>query len=241
MTTQAHEKSNLKNKKRGGFYWKNEKPYASVTQLLNVIDKPSLRYWFGEQVYFAMVADPTLEKSAAMSAPYKVGEKAKSRGTTVHSIVEAYKKGTSLNVDNIPDEFRPYAQAFYKWAEMMDISIVEMEKTVFCEKYQYGGTLDLLVRINGKKELIVVDVKTGKDIYQEAFMQTAAYQYALKESGQPSDSIGVLLLTKEGDYKFQMSGDSSVKFKGFLACRDIWMAINEDMLRKIGYIGKEAK
>ena len=107
--------NNLKSQKRGGFYWKEEKPYVSVTEILKVINKPALMYWHGEQIYWAMVKDPTLPKEIAMRAPYEVSDKAKSRGTTVHSIVEAYKyTGGEIEV---AEEFKGYQDAFSKFRE----------------------------------------------------------------------------------------------------------------------------
>ena len=44
---------NNKNLRRGGFYWIDNKPYVSVTKVLEVLDKPALRYWFGKEVYYA--------------------------------------------------------------------------------------------------------------------------------------------------------------------------------------------
>lgn len=227
---------NLKNTKRGSFYWKDGKPYASVTTILGVIDKPALRRWYGEQVYIAMLNDPTMQKEAALAAPYEISNRAKDRGTTIHSLVEAYKKGNRIEDENIPKQFMPYARAFYKWTGQHPIEIVEQEKSIFSDKHRYAGTLDMLVKINNHEELTVLDIKTGRDIYREAFMQTAAYQNALREQGTEAGSIAILLLQGDGTYKFEVMSDFRRKFGGFLACKTIWEALNEEMLKKIGYL-----
>ena len=67
---------NFKDTKRGGLYFKEGKPYLAVTEALKIIDKPALRYWFGQQVYYAMVANPSLNESEALASPYKVSETA---------------------------------------------------------------------------------------------------------------------------------------------------------------------
>ena len=235
----TNDKNNLKNQKRGGFYWKDDKPYVSVTEVLKMIDKPQLRYWFGEQIYYAMVANPTLEKQKAMQAPYATSDKAKDRGSTVHSIVEAFEHGNKIEDQNIPDQFKGYAKAFYNWVETSGAKVEAHERTVFSELYQYAGTLDLLVKLNNDPYPIVVDVKTGKDIYEEAFMQVSAYRQALTENSEITSGVGILLLKEDGDYKFQMSDTTARKFLGFIACRDIWIALNEEMLKKIGYLKEE--
>jgi predicted RecB family nuclease len=227
--------SNLKDAKRGSFYFIDKKPFASVTTILSVIDKPALRRWYGEQVYYAMLNNPSLKKEDALSAPFAMSQTAKSRGTTVHSMVEAYKAGTVVEEAHIPEQFKGYAKAFYTWIEHHHIDILEHEKTVICKEYQYAGTMDLLVKLNGTTSPTVVDVKTGKDIYTEAFMQISAYQYALKEGGTESGSIAVLLLKDDGTYKFEVMSDFARKFQGFLACQKMYEALNEEMLKKIGY------
>lgn len=226
-----------KQNKRGGFYWIQEKPYVSVTEVLKIIDKPQLRYWFGKQVYLSMVENPQLSEKEAMSAPYKKSDKAKSRGSSVHSIVEACKTGTEVKFElaETEKELGGYRDAFLKWINELNVKVVENEKTVISEKYKYAGTLDLLVRINGNKELTLVDVKTGKDIYPESFIQTSAYKYALKEQGVEVKETATLLLNENGTYKYAIGGD---EIKGFLAAKYLYESINREDLIKLGYLEK---
>jgi len=231
----VNQKTNLKNQKRAGFYWKEGKPYASVTQILSVIDKPALRYWFGREVYYAMIANPNLSEKEALAMPYQKSNEAIERGSAVHSVVEAFKN-TKTKITGIPKKYKPYAEAFYTWADNVNANIVAQEKSIFCDEFQYGGTLDLLVQMPKEEHPFVVDVKTGKDIYTEAFMQTSAYQYALHENKILTSGIAVLLLTKEGSYKFQVLKNTQRVFEGFVATKKIWETLNEEMLIKIGYI-----
>ena len=216
-------KQNLKDERRGGFYWKDGKPYVSVTQVLKCLDKPALRYWFGREVYRAMVVDPTLEESAALSAPYKVSDTAKSRGTTIHSIVEAYKKSGAQIVP--PEEFKGYAEAFYSWLKDYKMEVLEHEKTVFDEDHKVAGTLDLLCKNNG--DIWVIDVKTGKDIYDEAFLQVSCYMHM---SG--ANKGGVLLLQENGKYK---SAECPDYFEYFLATKKMWEFMNRELCKGVGY------
>lgn len=213
----------LKEQRRGGFYWKDGKPYVSVTKCLSVLDKPALRYWFGREVYRAMVIDPTLEEAKALAKPYEVSDVAKNRGTTIHSIVEAYK--TSGAQITPPEEFKGYAEAFYKWLGDYKMTILEHEKTIFSEEHKYAGTLDLLCKNNG--DTWVIDVKTGKDIYDEAFLQVSAYMKQTKATRG-----GVLLLQEDGKYKFAECPDY---FEYFLATKKIWEFVNRELCVKVGY------
>lgn len=216
--------------RRGGFYWINKKPYVSVTQILKCIAKPQLRYWFGKQVFLAMTKDPTLSEQEALASPYKVNTKAKARGTTIHSIVEAYKK-TGTKIDKTLKEYQGYTNAFHKWVEDNKLKIKENEKTVISKTHKYAGTLDLLVARNG--ETWIIDVKTGKDIYLEAHLQLSAYKHALEEDkGIKVDRMGVLLLQEGGTYKFEESEDN---IEAFLATQKLWYFLNKEDCEKVGY------
>lgn len=224
-----NKKTNRENR-RGGFYFDTDgKAYASVTTILSIIDKPALRYWFGKEVYLAMVKDPSLNEQSALSAPYQKGETAKTRGTTVHSIVEAYKN-TKEYIESVPPEFAGYAKAFYNWVKDNDIEIVIHEKTVISRKHGYAGTLDLLVKNKQSNKMFIIDVKTGKDIYAEAFLQLSAYKQALSEEGVEVDHIAVLLLNEEGTYKF---GQGDFDLDSFLACKKLWEWKNKDLIEKL--------
>lgn len=218
-----------KEDRRGGFYWVDGKPFVSVTNALTIIDKPALRYWFGKEVYYAMVKEPTLSEQAALAAPYAKSDAAKSRGTTVHSIVEAYKN-TKEHIASIPEDFRGYAKAFYNWVNDNDIEIMEHEKTVVSKDFGFAGTLDLLVKNRQSGKVFVIDVKTGKDIYPEAFLQLSAYEQALVENGLTPDHIAVLLLQQDGNYKF---GEGVSCFDVFLAVKKLWEWKNAELIEKV--------
>jgi len=216
--------------RRGGFYWIEEVPYPSVTEIIGILDKPGLRYWYGKEVYRAMAADPTLSEKQALSKPYEVSESAKSRGATIHSIVEAWRQN-QVYVDNVPEPFRGYAQGFYSWVKNNETEIVEHERTVVSKEHGYAGTLDLLIKLNGSKLPLVADVKTGKDIYAEAWLQLSAYRQALAEEGVKTAGIAVILLQDNGSYKFEHHVEDYLK--EFLACKTLWEWQNRDDLAKL--------
>lgn len=228
--------TNDKNEKRGGFYFQNGKPYLSVTEILKVISKPAISYWFGREIYRAMLLDPTLDEKTAMAAPYKTTDKAKARGTTIHSIIEAYKT-TGETIDTIPDELKGYATAFYQFMKDHNVKIIEQEKSVYDEKNKLAGTLDMYVQIGEK--LMIVDAKTGKDIYDEVRLQNSAYANMLRLAGHKVDEIAVLLLETgddglpTGKYRFATLEED---FEAFLACKTLYIWQNKEKLLKLGYL-----
>lgn len=227
--------NNFKEDRRGGFYWFEGKPYVSVTTALNIIDKPALRYWFGREVYYAMVKNPTLAESEALSAPYKLTDKAKARGSLVHSIVETYK-ASDKKIETIPEEYKGYANAFYSFVADHKLNILSQENTIVSLKHGYAGTYDIVATLNGTDKIWVLDVKTGKDIYDEAFLQLSAYKQGLIEKGEKIDAIGVILLANDGKYKFEEGVEC---FEEFIHCKKLWEWKNREMIKKITPKGGE--
>jgi len=222
--------------RRGAFYWMDGKPMLSVTEILKVIDKPALRYWFGQEVYYAMLKDPSLKEAEALAAPYQTSKSAANRGTTVHSIVEAYKR-TGAVLDGIPEEFQGFATAFYKWVNDVKPEIIEQEKSVFDDTNKVAGTLDMYAKIGDK--FYVIDIKTGKDIYAESEIQLSAYAHMLRAEGKPVDGIAVCLLEIGDDkmptsnYKWAIRTENHAVF---LNTKALYEWINRDKLIKAGYL-----
>ena len=216
--------------KRGVYYWVNKKPYISVTEVLKVLNKPALMYWFGREIHTAMLKEPGLTWELAKMKPYEKSTQARNRGTTVHSIVEAWK-----NIDEVVGQegpFQGYAKAFKKWLEDHKVEVLENEKQIVSQRYGYGGTTDMLVRLNGNQYPTLIDVKTGKDLYYEVHLQMSAYKHAVEESGTKLSGTAALLLNEDGSYKYQTGQE---KFHIFLACLEIYKDINKEQLQKVGY------
>ena len=226
---------NKKQTRRGGFYWKDGKSYISVTNCLKILDKPQIRFWFGKQIYWAVVANPTISEAEALAAPYETSGKAATRGTTVHDLIELYKH--TGEEKKPPSPFNKFIEAFYKWVKDNDIEILEQEKTVFSEKHNFAGTLDLLVKNKQSGKTFVVDIKTSKEgrIYPETALQVSAYFEALKEQGKQVDSIGAIGLSQKGNYTFQ---ELEPCFEIFLNCKSIWEWQNKDIIEALKKGGK---
>jgi len=220
-------KNPTKEDRRGGCYFVEGKPYPSVTHILgDVLKKPAIEYWKCKQMWLTMVKEPTQSMEQAMSSMYGVSDRAKTRGTAVHSIVEAWKVN-DIKIETTP-ELQPFADAFYQWLRDTNPKKLESEKTIINYKEGYAGTLDLLVEIDGQKA--VVDVKTSKDgeTYRDAFLQVSAYLGALSDVKRGF----VLGLGENGKYTFK-EVDPSID--AFLACKKIYEYLNHDELEKLGY------
>ena len=232
--TKKTSKTDLRQKlRRGGFYFipkdGKEVPYASVTKIISVLDKPMIQRWYGQMVYRAVMANPDLDEKDAMNAPYMTSGKAKTRGTIVHSIVENYKSDPT-HIEKLNDTYKGYGKAFQSWVEEYNANIIVNEKTVYSDKYRFAGTLDLIVKLNESQKPIILDIKTGKDLYPEVQLQLSAYQQCMKEMGKEV-GMGALLLKPDGTYKFERYDESLIK--QFLACKVIYEWKSASILEQI--------
>lgn len=173
----------------------------SVTTILNVLPKPYLAKWRGDL--------GNEEANEQMIS-------ARNRGSNIHNAVSKLVKGGVIinsdpcNTDALTDDelhkllkyrdvYRVYNQfeylQIYRFLQFMQIvepEVIFSEETVFCSKYGFAGTLDLLLeikegeyKINGSKPLYIkggyylADLKTGKTMPEDVWMQLAAYRQGL--------------------------------------------------------------
>lgn len=124
-------------------------------------------------------------------------------GTNVHSAIEKY---TSMNfvdlfddIDSVSDRLK-MKNAFYSFKQWWDIISLRNYELIFQEqplvcKY-YGGTLDMLVSIDGL--VYLVDFKTSNHFNYKYHLQTAAYRRMLYfQYGIIVDGIIILKLSKD--------------------------------------------
>lgn len=221
----------LKNEKRAGFYFKEGTPYLSTTEILKVIAKPALMYWFGREVFYAMVKDPSLDEKRALAAPYATSDKAKNRGSTVDSITQM------LEEKDVAPEFQGYANAYRQFIADHKPVLIDQQRSLFDNVNHTAGTLDKYWKIGDHFHL--TDIKTGKDIYPEVDLQLSNYASMLRADGSPVDEISVLLLEvgedgkSTGKYKFETRREN---YNAFLSTKNLYEWVNREKLIKLGYL-----
>lgn len=199
----------------------NDEPVPGVTTILNVISKPQLYTWYSEMAadyYHAAIKAGRTDYAAineeAKEAANKRKTSAGASGTNVHAYAEAYFKKLPLPVLETDDSKRG-VEAFHKWLDQHNVRALASERMVFSKEHYYAGTCDLVAEIDG--EMSVGDIKTGKAIYPEARLQTAAYQHAMQEEkGMKFDTRWVMLFNKTtGDFKAEKFYEFDLDFQGF--------------------------
>ena len=118
------------------------------------------------------------------------------KGTAVHNSIENYLK---FEIGDVPPEHRGYFEAFLDWWNTYHPQVVSSEVKVYHKLMQYGGTIDMLVYMDGV--LTLVDIKTTATLSDMTCgVQLEAYSQALKSLGVAIERKIILHLKKDGKY-----------------------------------------
>lgn len=127
--------------------------------------------------------------------------KASEIGSYVHALVEhemrqrlgvASQRPKTLKIAEHAQAADRAFSAWQKWAATVQLKPLAIEYPVYSlARRRVAGTLDLLAEVEGTRK--VLDWKTGKSIYGEAFLQNAVYQDALEEMGEAPVVGGVIV------------------------------------------------
>jgi hypothetical protein len=231
----------------------------SVTTIVDVIAKPGLGPWYAkeERRHFETAMLEVLAKPGARDPDYvlaavaeavtgvKAAEREQQRavaiGTAVHAGIE-WQLRTRLGEDagpepRLPDVAAWAVESWKDWARQVDLQPLGIERVVACPTCGYAGTLDLYARVQGV--LTVLDWKSGKAIYPEAFLQNVAYRHAAMRHGWPSVQGLIVRLPKRLDDPAWevMAAPDSIVLEDFLAALRLWRWQRRMAGRPVGTAG----
>lgn len=216
-----------------------------VTTIINkTLAKPDLMLWpLDMAIKYLTPLLPTVTEAdldGARQAHAKRRDKGADTGTIIHSLVEQYLRVGI--VDLTPYSLNPEVMAafdgFQTWQEAAKPEVVAVEQVVYSDQYDYAGTFDSILRINGKTYLC--DLKTTntsrsapQGIYAEYFVQLGAYYYAYEEQRQYElanggtnlvkiDDLMVLSCKKNGAVDVITAADALLDLD---ECTDIWIRV----------------
>lgn len=178
--------------------------YAGVTSIVGQLDKPALKQWMcgQEREHDIGIAHRLPPEAGEALTDYKrrfnavagkpgayrqSTEHAASRGHVVHAALEAYMRkriGLDYTVPEMTEPERAMFANFVQWEQSHPLEPLVAEAKICDDDLMYGGTFDLLCRIDG--QLVLADFKTSKagdSTYPEHSLQSGAYRGALVKLG----------------------------------------------------------
>lgn len=121
------------------------------------------------------------------------------RGSVVHQLTEQYDKElpVSLMFEGTPQytslEWAMF-ERYIEFSERFTPEIIAIESNYASPELGFGGTLDRIIKMNGK--VMLIDIKTSNYLHNHYWLQMAAYKQLWEEKNPdlPIDEIGILWL-----------------------------------------------
>jgi hypothetical protein len=156
--------------------------FPRVTSFVGMLPKPWLGAWAAKMVAQKAVDDPSWRKLSRETAvkklkgaPWEKRDAAGDRGSAVHKAIECYLNDAPLP-DGLTEDELDCAIAAESFLRDFEVEVRATEVTVFSERYNYAGTLDVWAEVG--TDLEIDDWKTGKGAYADAALQLASYRMA---------------------------------------------------------------
>ena len=149
----------------------------------------------------------------------KIKEDAGLVGTVVHGLIEDFLKGKDIPKQSDPAVVNCW-NLFLDWWNKQEYAVVELEKKIYSKKYNYAGTLDLVVK-DKKGNLVLMDIKTSNFITFDYFLQLNAYKFAYEEEtgSKVSKSFIVKLSKKDAEIEIKEIPLNKKLFNAFIGAK----------------------
>lgn len=161
-----------------------KKGYASVTEIIGIIDKPGLRYWYGK---FGTSACEAKKKSS------------QNVGHNVHAGIEKFLRGTleSECGKDMTNDQKIMLSHLTDWCRRKKIKPIALEEVLVYEckehkepdpkcwkcQFPFAGTPDVICTFNGGKSISVVDWKTDSMPKTKADTRERVAKYGWQMAG----------------------------------------------------------
>ena len=162
------------------------------------------------------------------------------KGSKIHEAISAVLRGEEVRIDskfinNTTEQLEELTMeecdailSFVNWKKENNPESIAWDVTVYSDKFNYGGSIDYICKIDGK--MWIIDFKTGQNIWPSYELQLAAYKKPIESAefnivglNDVADiNLAVLQVgykRNKNQYKFTPIED---KFPLFLAARQIW-------------------
>ena len=156
--------------------------------------------------------------SDVSQVPPDLLEKARKFGSAVHAFCEITDKNEEYKYDAPASELFPCIMAWEQFKKDFNVQIIDIEKMVYNEEYNYCGRLDRRALVNGKRT--VIDIKTSTSYYPSTGVQLVAYM------DDKDEDVMAVHLGQDGTYKVygtQKYGKQKKVHIDIEECRKDWI------------------
>lgn len=174
---------------RGHGYQIDGQKVPGVTTILGKLPKDALINWAARVTAEAAVdrwdeltgLSPSKRLKELTDARWNITKEAALRGTEIHSLGERIAQDAAVD----PGDHRGPVEAYARFLDRWDVEILATEAPCASTRYRYAGTLDSVAIIHGLANVpefahladvpVMLDLKTGRGVYEDASLQQAAY------------------------------------------------------------------
>jgi len=217
------------------------KNFPSPTQILNILDKPAIKFWAVNQtIKYIQDRLDVLTRGEIKLEDFNVNEilfgakrehekqkeEAGNIGKQTHGFISQFhkaeiKKEKFILPELLDEKIIRAFRRFEEWIKMSNFQVEETEKIVISVPKKYAGTLDAIGKMNDKR--VLLDYKTSNGIWDEYHYQACAYRYAYEEmTGKRIDEIWILRFGKDGDFEAEEVKNYQARINAFFRMIDIY-------------------
>lgn len=174
------------------YYLEDGTLVPGVTTVVGLLNKPALVKWANKLGLEGTDVTKYVDKAANI-------------GTCAHYMVQCHLAGEEPDLSDYSARDINLAEnallKYWDWEKQFTIEPILLETPLVSEKKRYGGTIDCYAKLNGEPWLI--DFKTGKGLYDEMFIQVAAYKNLLLENGYKVKGAAILRIGRDETEGFE--------------------------------------
>jgi hypothetical protein len=210
-----------------------------VTSVVGMLPKDFLTYWAAKESAEAAVTNwdivsKLVQRDPAGAVDYLKGahrrksKAASDLGSAAHDMFERQARGDYINPRHVHVDIKPHVRWFDEFLQTIQPEFLHLEETVWSDAHQYAGSFDAIARVDG--EIVVLDWKTSKAVYDSVALQLSAYRYADRiirsEDGEsvdvPAMHGGAVLHVRPEGWQFVPVECGEAVYGAFLALREVF-------------------
>ncbi|MFB7114057.1 hypothetical protein [Streptomyces sp. NPDC056291] len=223
-----------------------------VTSVVGQLPKDFLTFWAAKEAAEAAVnnwdivsklceRDPKGAIDYLKNAHRRKSKEASDLGSACHDVFERLARGEVISDRSLHIDLKPFVRHFREFLDEVQPEFVYLEETVWHDTLGAAGSFDAIARVDG--DLVVLDWKTSKSVYDSVALQLSAYRYAdriiLAETGEsvpmPELAGGAVLHVRPEGWSFVPVACGPEVFETFKALRAVFQWETEG---KRGVVGK---